>query len=70
MSEKCSCFVCGPSNDHECDSDGPGVILLNRDPYEVEDTPENQKKYELIINGGSVSCSQCGRSSFSNAAWI
>jgi len=66
---KTQCFICGPSRNHKCDSEGPGVLLLNRDPYEAEDTPENNKKYESIINGGSVSCSQCGKSSFSQMAW-
>jgi len=65
----CKCFVCG-THDHKCDNNGPGVLLLKDDPYEAEDTPENRKKYQDIINGGSVSCSQCGRSAFSQAAWL
>lgn len=61
-------FICGRKT-HECDSDGPGVMLL-RDGSEVEWTPENEAKYRDTIVGGSVSCSVCGTSAISQAPWL
>jgi len=62
-------FICGNKN-HKCDSEGPGILLLNDAPYEVPDTEENQETYKDKINGGSVSCSKCGQSAFSQAYWM
>lgn len=60
-------FICGKKCD--CDVDGPGVLLLSDTPYEVGDTEENREKYKDLINGGSVSCSECGESAASKALW-
>jgi len=68
MKKHGSIFICGPSK-CECDSNGPGVLLLDIDPYEVPDTEDNYKLFEGHINGGSVTCSKCGMSAFSQAWW-
>lgn len=61
-----SAIVCGGESDHVCNSDGI-VLLLGTEPYEVPDTEENREKYKDNINGGSVSCTICGRSAFANS---
>lgn len=62
------CFMCGPPK-CDCDDNGPGILLMNDAPYEAEDTPENREKYKDQINGGSISCSKCGKSAFGRALW-
>jgi hypothetical protein len=61
-------FICN-KKDHECDSEGIGVILL-RNGAEVPDTPENEEKYKDLICGGSCTCSICGQSAISKAMWL
>lgn len=69
MKEDISFNICGPRDQHECDSDGIPVLLLSGLPYEVEDTDENRKKYEDKICGGSVTCSKCNGSAFQKSHW-
>lgn len=59
-----SAFVCGHQN-HKCNSDGSVLLLSNG--YEVPDTAENVEKYKDQIRGGSVACSICGKSAYSNS---
>ena len=63
-------FQCGPPTSHECDIDGPGILMLRCKPYEVPDTEKNREKWGEHIEGGSATCSICGRSAFANAPWI
>jgi len=69
VSDKVSIHICG-KQDHECDNKGPGVLLLNDAPYEVVDTVENKETYADQIVGGSVTCSKCNQSAFSQAYWM
>lgn len=59
---------CGKNKDHQCNEDG-GVLLLD-DGDRVEDTPENQEKYQNKIIGGSVCCSICGHAAIDDAYWM
>lgn len=66
--DKVSIHICG-GEDHKCDSNGTPVLLLDVEPFEVPETEENHQKYKDAICGGSVTCSQCGKSAFSQA-WL
>jgi len=68
--ENFTAIQCGKPRGHTCDSNGPGVLILTDAPYEVEDNDENRKKYDSLVCGGSVNCSQCGRSAYSAMMWI
>jgi len=69
LSETSTAFMCGGQpTDHTCNEDG--LVLILSDEEEVPDTPDNQVKYEKEIRGGSVCCTVCGRSAFSNAMWL
>lgn len=57
-------IICGLPKDHVCNEDGQVLIL--RDAEEVPDTEENRKLYQNEIYGGSVCCTICGESAFSN----
>jgi hypothetical protein len=60
--------ICGGKG-HECDSNGPSVIVLD-DNTEIPDTEENHEKYKKRIRGGSVTCSRCGKSALSQGMWL
>lgn len=60
-------FECGMPSDHKCDDDGPIMCGGERDGefWQAIETPETRKG----ASWGSVSCSQCGRTSMQLAAW-
>jgi hypothetical protein len=62
-------IICGGKRDHECDSDGPGVLVLD-DGTEIPETKENYEKFRDRVRGGSVTCSVCGRSAISDAPYM
>ena len=59
---------CVKNKDHQCNEDG--VVLLLADGNQIEDTKENQEKYQEQIRGASVCCTICGHAAIDDATYL
>ncbi len=71
MSEKrITVFECGPHRDHECNCDGPPVVILaNGTTMPESEWREKNPGTFRGLTGGSATCSKCGLDSMTLSMW-